>query len=333
MKVILSWKNPMRSVHQLLGEPKEMLDWKEQLQSIFWDHKVLAFKGKELDDTDLNILRDVFSFGTDEDCCSKYTVDYSDVFPALEKMGYDNNNPCKYINPWHLENNYMQNPPVFGMWSMDIFDCVGGKTLFIDMGALYEKLPKHLKNYAENTYTVSLPNWFPVDRNDFQTWAHSGVNFAPFHYPFRKEVAPGGFPGREYVRVAPHPLVGKHPISKQKILRTITELPPNDPGENREIYLANPLVFDCENEFYVLKSEFTEWLKEELENPDNHLIHNWETGDVLVIDLFSLAHAVTWFDKEIPPPRVMQGRIWFEPGVKKVTDDPLDLEWVWEVGW
>jgi hypothetical protein len=80
-----------------------------------------------------------------------------------------------------------------------------------------------------------------------------------------------------------------------------------------------------------VRAEFTEWLNAELENPENQVIQYWEAGDLLLVDLFSMAHSVLWFSKDPPSARVMQGRVWFEPGVKTVEDNALDVRWVWEI--
>ena len=302
-----------RKEFHVLKDVNDLLLFATKQRKLFYEAKVVVYRNSGYNQDELMVLRDAYGFGTDKDLSINYEVHYWDIYNGIE------DGPHEFINPWHLESNYLEHPPVSGIWEMTSYGLGGGAGGFIDMGRLYEKLPDDLKEYAENTYTVSLPNWFPIDREHFRKVV--GTSNRPFLYPVN-DPAPGGFPGQQYVNVSPHPLVQEHPVTGQKVIRTITELPVGDFGQQREIYLDDSDI----------KGEFTGWLNQELSNPENHMWHEWGHGDVVLIDLFSVCHSVKWLEeKEDGPKRVLQNHLWFEPGAKTFDDDPLGLEWVWEI--
>ena len=286
----------MRNVHRFEGvyELEDLQPFKKHVRERFNEHKVMVFPRLAITDDEFGVIRDLLGFGTAEDMDSPYKVDYKGFFesdwPSVNGI----------LNPWHMENLYMNHPPVYGIWHMEKFQCEpgSGSTIFVDMGKVCRKLPYHLRKFAEQTRTVGLPGWFPIDRELF----NSSVDETTFWFPTDVE--------GEEVPVTAHPLIQKHPITGEEILRTVTQMPPGDTS-TREVYL-NP---------GYLVNEFTDWLHTELEDKSNRLWQHWEQGDVVVLDIYSLAHAVT--DGFFLNERLMNGRFYFGPGVFGVVEDPV----------
>ena len=82
---------------------------------------------------------------------------------------------------------------------------------------------------------------------------------------------------------ATHPLVARHPATKRKMLYTSIRRTSNFVGMNKEETQA---VLDRLNKHF--------------DRPGGHYRHNWQVGDVVIGDNYSVAHQATSTDPQFP---------------------------------
>jgi alpha-ketoglutarate-dependent taurine dioxygenase len=157
--------------------------------------------------------------------------------------------------PWHVEHFYYSNPIVTGTWNMFHLNAVegAGKTYFVDTSKVYELLDNEAKNFLSNCILKIKPE--------------------KQNLPFVNET--------KYNTVLPHWLTNKPvirmPLSK-RVDDEIFSVNGNDPTEkDYEIFRKSALkVIDL------------------IENDESiRIVHNWRQGDLVLMDAFKLAHAVT----------------------------------------
>ena len=99
----------MRNVHRFEGvyELEDLQPFKKHVRERFNEHKVMVFPRLAITDDEFGVIRDLLGFGTAEDMDSPYKVDYKGFFesdwPSVNGI----------LNPWHMENLYMNHPPVY----------------------------------------------------------------------------------------------------------------------------------------------------------------------------------------------------------------------------
>jgi len=168
------------------------------------------------------------------------------------------NNKNEIILGWHQEHvEDNENIYVSGMWNMELFNCEPdtGKTYFIDMSKIYNSFTTTDQEFL-NSCTVSIKNY----------WQSENENKNSEDTIYK--------------------LVLNHWITNDKTIRTFYGR-----GEKVNLHSINgmpPTELD-KDKFNLLHDEiFTKvWL-----DSDIKLEHIWQQGDLLVPDLFKLAHAV-----------------------------------------
>ena len=288
---------------------------------------------------------------------SRYEVTYNHMFKVMEDMGKAslkdvllesrgpervNVNESVKMNPWHYENNEMLNPPVHGLWSMDKFPKERGigRTGFIDGRLIYERMPDRFREFSHRVQTVSVPGYMPVDMDWFRDQAYRTVaQGEPFWIPVPET--------SDAIVVHPKPLAMEHPVTGRYVVRSVTPFPPQDPGKRPkemwrlwhqsempknntwgetyetaykhdfDIYANGGQQFLEEECDPQLLFDFKVWLYEYIETETNQFWLQWNEGDLLALDIFSLMHAVEGgFNKN---ERLLRGRYYFG---KCYTGDP-----------
>lgn len=166
---------------------------------------------------------------------------------------------------WHQE--HVENSEdifVGGMWNMELFNCEpdSGKTYFIDMSKVYNSFTTTDQEFL-NSCIVSIKNYWQIEGEESSN------------------------------QDTIYKLVSNHWITNEKTIRTFY-----GKGEKVNLHSVNgndPTQLEIDK-FNLLHDEiFTKvWLDNEIK-----MEHEWQEGDLLVPDLFKLAHCVTGgFDKD-----------------------------------
>lgn len=161
------------------------------------------------------------------------------------------------ILSWHLEHvDYDEYIPlVAGVWNMRVFNCdpETGKTYFIDS----RKIFKYLFSEEEKEFL----------RRCKATWVEDGSDGEKYRN-YASAVQNHWKTGEEQIRIELYPSSGTE-------LYLIDGKEPNLEEKTKFFNLAKKFEYEVFN------------------NEEIRIIHRWEEGDILVPDLFSLAHAVT----------------------------------------
>lgn len=170
----------------------------------------------------------------------------------------DNSLPEDLILGWHLEHvDYdPYSPLVAGVWNMQKFKCDpnAGMTYFMDSRKLYNLL-----------FNESEKNFL---RNCTASWEEKYSTGVVVKNEVRV-VAPHWITGEEQLRLEMHHVPP---------LLTLARYEDREPTDSESKYfeeLANRFIF------------------EHYKNEDLRIVQKWNEGDILIPDLYSLAHAVT----------------------------------------
>lgn len=156
---------------------------------------------------------------------------------------------------WHVEHSYYVNPTVAATWNMKTFKTNkdNGKTYFIDTSEIFKLMKKEWQDILKNTLIKMYIR--EVDK----TFSFNAVK--------------------------PHWLMG------YDVIRIPLRM---------NLYLDESIKFYDLNNKIINQNEFLEilkiinWIENEIKNnTDLRKIHMWDQGDLVVSDLFKLAHAVT----------------------------------------
>lgn len=161
---------------------------------------------------------------------------------------------------WHVEHQYFDNHMVMGFWNMEIFntDTKNGNTLFVDLTKLFLNLSKEEQNFLKKCRIIH------PDKT---------IGFSYYHK-------------------------NKHKFSKKVTSRLI-----------KEHWLTNePIIrmgFTIKNELYKFNDEdptqeqieyFNDIIekiwKQVKENQELWIVQQWQKGDLFVVDLEKMVHAV-----------------------------------------
>ncbi len=158
---------------------------------------------------------------------------------------------------WHLEHVDYDNysPLVVGVWNMYKYTCSPevGMTYFIDSREIYSLI-----------YTEDEKSFL---RNCIYSWLQPYPNDLTLENT-AKIVSTHWLDGREQIRLE------MHHLSTLKLLKYEN----SDPTEDQK-NIFNGLVARFVDEVYS--------------NEDLRIVHKWQEGDILIPDLYALAHAVT----------------------------------------
>ena len=335
----------------------DLTKYPEDFEDILDQYPLVLFPKLNATEKQKDVIAEVFGLLSPNDHVSKYEVTYNHMFKVMEDMGktslqdtllasrgpggVDPHSSPK-MNPWHYENNEMLNPPVHGLWSMDKFPKERGigRTGFIDGRLIYDRMPDHLREFSHRVQTVSVPGFMPVDIDWFRDQAYRTVaQGEPFWIPVPET--------SDAIVVNPKPLAMEHPVTGRYVIRSVTPFPPADPGKRPkemwrlwhesempknntwgetygavykhdfDIYANGGQQFLEEGCDPQLLFDFKTWLYEYIETETNQFWLQWDEGDLLALDIFSLMHAVEGgFNKN---ERLLRGRYYFGKGF---TGDP-----------
>ena len=173
--------------------------------------------------------------------------------------------PEDIIVEWHVEHTYYINPIVASTWNMYNFktDNNNGKTYFVDTSVVFNMLSKEEQDFLTNSIITEPDVVREAQLNN--GFVSEFTNLAD-----------------NYSIIAPHWLTGK-PVIRFTILPAplmvkLVSYNGQTPAKDDMAYF----------ESLIRKIEDIIW-----NNEDIRIVHKWQQGDLIIPDLFKLAHAVT----------------------------------------
>ena len=178
---------------------------------------------------------------------------------------------------WHQEHIAQEhNPYVSGVWNMTLFKCdpETGKTYFVDMSKVFNMFNEEDKEFMLNC-KVSIVNY---------RWFKDKAYY--YYVPLENQKENKD----EHVI---YNLIAEHWLTKEKTIRTYLSV-----DESTILYKFKDMD-PSENEIKKYKEIAKKIYDIVNNNEDIRMQHIWQQGDLLIPDLFKLAHAVSGgFDKD-----------------------------------
>ena len=224
----------------------------------FLDDGILFFKNLFLsEENQLNLFKTIGEKANFKPENKTDIEDHKNTFDRYQKTILEN----EIFIEWHLENIQQENPQVAASWSMEKCECptTSGKTFCVNMSDFYLNLPDKWKSFLEHlTIEINIEN----DNN--------GVVFVDKNIQ-EKNIKP---------------VVQEHYLNKNKVLR----IPFYEEDYKPYQYNGCELTEDDLNVFTEIKDYIQ---KNITDNLDSNNYISWEKGDLVIIDLFTIAHAVS----------------------------------------
>jgi alpha-ketoglutarate-dependent taurine dioxygenase len=158
---------------------------------------------------------------------------------------------------WHIEHIYYKNPIVGATWNMQTFniDSDNGKTYFVDTAKIYKDMPSDWQKFLLKCKTsIGVSEKKNIFAECDVVKPHWITGDQTLRTLFKEHINPKGIPG------------------------TLLKFDGKTPTEDEKNFF-NTIIH---------------WASlEVLKNEDRRIVHKWQKGDLLVPDMFKLAHAVT----------------------------------------
>jgi alpha-ketoglutarate-dependent taurine dioxygenase len=230
-----------------------------ELVEAYKKHGILVIKGHSFSEEEHKRLAKLF--GDNLDWHINNSTEDSDMDRFFIHGGHSdslekeyNNKADDYVLDWHIEQVFYKCPPLAGIWCMkEITSPPGsGNTLFADSNEIYESLSDEDKKFLSG----AIVSWDKPANN------HVG--------PF-------------YTKA-----VDAHPVTSIPIIRVETDqgcyvMPALHSLDN------NPATTDEVKRFEELMTSIKTRLRADY---DLRYVQQWESGDMVIVDLFRMYHAV-----------------------------------------
>jgi alpha-ketoglutarate-dependent taurine dioxygenase len=156
---------------------------------------------------------------------------------------------------WHVEHFYYSNPIVAGTWNMFHLNAEAGagKTYFVDTSKVYELLDEDMKDFLSNCILKT--------KTQEEFW------------PFATQT--------NYKAVLPHWLTNK-PVIRISLSRWVDD----------EIFSINEKP-PTEKDYEMFRNSALRVIDLIEKDESIRIVHDWKQGDLVLMDAFKLAHAVT----------------------------------------
>jgi len=173
--------------------------------------------------------------------------------------------PDDIIVEWHVEHTYYINPIVAATWNMYNFktDNENGKTYFVDTNVVFEMLSDDEKEFLLNSI---------VTEPDF----------------LKDAQLKSGFISENTNLAEQYPIIAKHWLTDKPVIR-FTILP--KPHIVKLVSYKKQAPDSNVLEYFQLLIRKIEDIVDQDESI--RIVHRWQQGDLVIPDLFKLAHAVT----------------------------------------
>jgi alpha-ketoglutarate-dependent taurine dioxygenase len=238
----------------------------ETYRSLFLENAIIAFRGAHCSKSEQDEVMRIFGDNLDWWPNSRSSHDSRYEETHHRHMNSENvSNKDTMMLGWHLEHVQLtQGRYVGASWCMNLFQCEpgSGNTFFVDMIGVYDSIPERFKEVLDSAEVEIKSFWGPHDSN------------------YQNDAA-------TYEIVKPHWILGK------KVAR---------------VFLADPSLTELRSingeaptqEQLSLFQEALEFIFDQVKNNDSiQMVHEWQEGDMVISDMFRMAHAVGGgFDKE-----------------------------------
>jgi alpha-ketoglutarate-dependent taurine dioxygenase len=194
------------------------------------------------------------------DSKEKGRIHYQENHSRMYKHNPERTDKDKLILLWHMEHTDYKNPIVGATWNMYLFntDPSNGRTAFVDTSEIYKKMPDDWKKFLSNCIEIISKNSRIGDSDEEFAWKEFEI-----------------------------PCVQKHWFNDEPTIRIDLDSKDNRLGikfiDNKEVTKEDLILFQ-KIKNYVFSEIY--------DNKDNLLYHEWNQGDMIIVDLFKMAHAV-----------------------------------------
>lgn len=195
----------------------------------------------------------------------KHLNDTSEYVENHERKSDIVSGPDDIIVEWHVEHTYYVNPIVAATWNMYNFKTnpENGKTYFVDTGAVFEMLSDEEKQFLLDC-VVTEPDFI------------------------KESQLKAGFLSENTNLSDQHPIIDKHWITNKPIIRFMIL-----PEPHMVILVSYKDQEPTQESLGYFKSLIRKIESIIMDNEDIRIVHKWQQGDLIIPDLFKLAHAVT----------------------------------------
>jgi alpha-ketoglutarate-dependent taurine dioxygenase len=247
-------------------------DW-EKYRDIFINQGLIAFRNAFVSFEEQKRLM----VGLGEKIGWKVANAYNEDHNTLEKQTNDH---C--ILNWHVEHSYWENPICAASWNMHTFkeeDSKNGRTLFYPMDKYFENLSDEDKEFALSAYIKVYHE--PKEGHGLNEFAdpHKHWKIGDEWIANRPIAVDHFLTGKKTYRIANLGVQPNH-LGKINCLDNINGEKPTK--EQIAMYAKQTM----QTKMKVAKSLASE-------TDDICLIHEWQEGDLLIPDLFKMAHSIT----------------------------------------
>ncbi len=254
------------------GVDAVLKDW-EKYKDIFIKDGIIPFRNAFIDFEEQKRLMEGLGEKIGWHVANPYNEDHN----RMNKM---TNDDC--ILTWHIEHSYWENPVCAAIWNMHTFkedDPKNGRTLFYPMDKYFQSLSDEDKEFATSAY---IKLYHDPDN------VHNLAEFVNPHKEWKI--------GEEYIST--RPIAVDHFLSGEKVYRIANF------GILKE-HIGTVNLLDNINGEKATKEQEKKYFNQTMSakfNVAKHrasetdsicLIHEWKEGDLLIPDLFKMAHSIT----------------------------------------
>lgn len=193
-----------------------------------------------------------FPNSTSEYDTDHYSEDHSSTLSRSDKHNLGANDLAVC---WHIEHCGTSNPAIAATWNMEKFTCSNefGRTSFVDCSKIYDMLDNQDKHFLDVCK-------FSLRFNDDENKSFVADSIQPHRISNKKTI-----------RITPSFI-----YDSRKFIELVS------------VDGKNPTPYDSENFFRII-----DWFSQTVcTNEDIRITHKWEQGDLVIPDLFLMAHAV-----------------------------------------
>lgn len=234
--------------------------------NIFISEGVIALRNANFSNDEQYIVNekigDVLGWYPKTNSKEKGRIHYKENHSRKYKDNQERTDKDKLILLWHMEHTDSKNPVVGATWNMYLFNTYSynGRTGFVDTSQIYKKMPDSWKSFLSNCIEIIFKEFRIGEKENS-----------------------GEFTWKEFEI----PCVQKHWFNDEPTIRIDLDSKENRLGikfiDNKEVTKDDLELFQ-QIKNYVFSEIY--------DNKDNLLYHEWNQGDMVIVDLFKMAHAV-----------------------------------------
>lgn len=240
---------------------KSVIENIETYRQMFLDFPIIAFRGAYCDRSSQEKI--MKAFGDVLDWWPNSTTDRPSNYEETHHnhMRADNKaDKNSLMLGWHLEH-IQQNDDIYvgASWCMNLFKCApdAGITYFVDMLDLFYSLPEEEQKFLNSAVVTLKAAWGPHEKTQEDVEKLHTYKFVQTHRLLKKSVL--------------------RPLFDHPDTTNLASINGADPTEEEKV-LFKTLLIKIQNEVY--------------NNEDIRHAHSWQEGDMVISDMFRLAHAV-----------------------------------------